>query len=255
MSRLANLLMRPRSDAPAAATAQHPRRGRFTAAAPSVLVMLPLLGMSLKSDERLHLFQQISFTDVNLFAIGRYVEERLLNFLDIGNFRPIGRFTEVLVHGVVFEAAEATGLGPHTVLGVVRVLVVALAIARDRDLQPRPLRWHEYAAMALFGAVLVLFYDVAYLAPIIAAAFFVARAALARRDPTAALTSLIATSTIHVDDSETGDSLRCLLSGGYRQVTPGNVRITGWRMRNELDRFMGYRHDPPYCYPSTIGTN
>ncbi|MDE0496967.1 MAG: hypothetical protein OXH86_06415 [Acidimicrobiaceae bacterium] len=543
-------LTRPRPQTPPADTARQ-RRSWLTAAAPSVLVVLPLLGMSLKSDERLHLFQQISFTDVNLFGIGRYVEERLGNFLDIGNFRPIGRFTEVLVHGVVFETAEATGLGPHTVLGVVRLLVVALlavlaakmvsaltrsagvdadrslvslyplvmgtvvvangiigglaqfphtfigsvvliqaaalAVARDRDLQPRPLRWHEYAAMALFGAVFVMFYDVAYLAPIVAAAFLVARVALARlapraalataavrrwaafsagfaavfvpvridiarrcaqnacyrasdlsispdafgtalprlatglppvgwdynadlarlfdvdtglwelpknsllavmligivalavaalargwrpgldassapvaprrasharlaivlvglgalmailsallsglsasmqqrdlpigeawreaqlaqlawslvivgclvaldlaarsegarrglrtaaaavlavglaltllanwrfaevdrRDPTAALTSLIATSTIHIDDSETGDSLRCLLSGGYRQVTPEKVWITGWRMRNELDRFMGNRHDLPYCYPSTMDT-
>ena len=525
-------------------------------AGPAVLVVLPLLGMSLKSDERLHLFQQVFYTDVNLFGIAQYVEERIFNFLNIGNFRPIGRFTEVLVHGLVFESAEATGLTPHVVLGVVRVIVVALlavlaakmvgalvrsagvsadrslvslyplvvgtvvvangiigglaqfphtfigsvvlilvaalATARDRDLEPRPLRKRECASMAAFGALLVLYYDVAYLAPIVAAGFLAARvvvaqlplrAALAtaavrrwaalsagfaavfipvridiarrcapgecysasdlsvspevfetalprlatglppvgwdynaelarlfgvdagitslatnvllflmlaaivafavaavargwrpnpepavetsaadqptpeqprgtharlaaaliglgafmavlsatlaglsasmqrrdlpigeawreaqlaqvawsliivgclaaldlatrsertrralraavaavlaigvaftllanwrfaevdRRDPTAALTSLIATSTIHVDTTETGDQIRCALSGGYREVTPEKVWITGWRMRNELDRFMGGRHGLAYCFPPTI---
>ena len=573
------------------APATRRRRTWLVAAGPAVLVVLPLLGMSLKGDERLHLFQQVFYTDVNLFGIAQYVEQRIFDFLNIGNFRPIGRFTEVLVHGVAFESAEATGLSPHLVLGVVRVLAVALlaitaakmvgalvrsagvaadrslvslyplvvgtvvvangiigglaqfphtfigsvllilaaalATARDRDVERRPLRKHEYASMAAFGAVLVLFYDVAYLAPIVAAGFVAARmvaarlrfrAALAtaavrrwaalsagfasvfipvrldiarrcapgecysasdlsispaifetglprlatglppvgwdynaglarlfgveagitslatnavlllmlaavaafavvaaargwrsaadgpsailpgsgqsaaaspvaasaaaapaitaspgnaqpdaptasgqptagqlrgaharlaavliglgalmavlsatlaglsasmqrrslpigeawreaqlaqiawsliiagclaaldlatrserarralrtsaaavlavgvaftmlanwrfaevdRRDPTAALTSLIATSTVHLDTTETGDEIRCALSGGYREVTPENVWITGWRMRNELDRFMDGRHGMAYCHPSTI---
>ena len=532
-------------------------------AGPAVLVVLPLVGMSLKSDVRLHLFQQVYYTDVNLFGIAHYLEERIFNFLDIGNFRPIGRSTEVLVHGFAFEAAEATGLAPHVVLGVMRVVVVALlavlaakmvgalarsagvatdrslvslyplamgavvvangiigglaqfphtfigsvvlilaaalATARDRDLEPRPLRTREYISMAAFGALLVMFYDVAYLAPAVAAGFLVARAAVARmplravlataavrrwaalgagfaavfipvridiarrcaqndcypasdlsispevfetalprlatglppvgwdynaelarlfsvdagltglatnsvlfamlaaivgfavaavargwrpdtvpastapastadpsaagptaadqphraqarlavalvglgalmailsaslaglsasmqqrdlpigeawreaqlaqvawsliiagclaaldlatrsqstrralrtavaavlaigmaftllanwrfaevdrRDPTAALTSLIASSTIHVDTTETGDEIRCALAAGYREVTPEKVWISGWRMRHELDRFMGKRYGLPYCYPSTV---
>ena len=542
------------------------RRTWLVTVGPAVLVVLPLLGMSLKSDERLHLFQQVFYTDVNLLGIAQYVEERIFNFLNIGNFRPIGRFTEVLVHGFVFESAEATGLAPQVILGVVRVIVVALlallaakmvsalarsagvsadrslvslyplvvgtvvvangiigglaqfphtfigsvvlilaaavATARDRDLERRPLHKREYVSMAAFGALLVLFYDVAYLAPIVAAGFLVARAVVAqlplraalataavrrwaalsvgfaavfipvridiarrcapgecysasdlsispevfetalprlatglppvgwdynaelarlfgvdggitslatnvllflmlaaivgfavaavargwrpnpdpaletpaadqpaadqpgadqpareqprgtharlaaaliglgafmailsatlaglsasmqrrdlpigeawreaqlaqvawsliiagflaaldlatrsertrralraavaavlaigvaftllanwrfaevdRRDPTAALTSLIATSTIHVDTTEAGDQIRCALSGGYREVTPEKVWITGWRMRNELDRFMGGRHGVAYCFPSTI---
>ncbi len=558
------------------APAARRRRTWLVTAGPAVLVVLPLVGMSLKGDERLHLFQQVFYTDVNLFGIAQYVEERIFNFLNIGNFRPIGRFTEVLVHGVAFESAEATGLSPHLILGVVRVLTVALlailaakmvgalvrsagvaadrslvslyplvvgtvlvangiigglaqfphtfigsvllilaaalATARDRDLERRPLRKREYASMAAFGALLVLFYDVAYLAPIVAAGFVAARmvagrlrlrAALAtaavrrwaalsagfaavfipvridiarrcapgecysasdlsispeifetglprlatglppvgwdynaglarlfgveagitslvtnavlllmlaavaaiavaavargwrpavdgpssilpgsvqsaavqpdaspaaapavavqpdaaqrrgsharlaaaliglgalmavlsatlaglsasmqrrslpigeawreaqlaqiawsliiagclaaldlatrserarralrtaaaavlavgvaftmlanwrfaevdRRDPTAALTSLIATSTVHLDTTETGDEIRCALSGGYREVTPEKVWITGWRMRNELDRFMGGRHGMAYCHPPTI---
>ena len=537
------------------------RRSLLVTVGPAVLVVLPLLGMSLKSDERLHLFQQVFYTDVNLLGIAQYVEERIFNFLNIGNFRPIGRFTEVLVHGFVFESAEATGLAPQVILGVVRVIVVALlallaakmvsalarsagvsadrslvslyplvvgtvvvangiigglaqfphtfigsvvlilaaavATARDRDLERRPLHKREYASMAAFGALLVLFYDIAYLAPIVAAGFLVARAVVAqlplraalataavrrwaalsvgfaavfipvridiarrcapgecysasdlsispevfetalprlatglppvgwdynaelarlfgvdagitslatnvllflmlaaivgfavaavargwrpnpapaletsaadqpaadqpageqprgtharlavaliglgafmavlsatlaglsasmqrrglpigeawreaqlaqvawsliiagflaaldlatrsertrralraavaavlaigmaftllanwrfaevdRRDPTAALTSLIATSTIRVDITEAGDQIRCALSGGYREVTPEKVWITGWRMRNELDRFMGGRHGVAYCFPSTI---
>ena len=211
---------------------------------PASLVVLPLLGTSLKSDERLHLYQQVHLTDVNLFGISRYVEERIFSFLNIGNFRPVGRFTEVLIHGVVFEGAETTGLAPHVLLGIVRVIVVALfavlavkmvtalarsarvdadkslvslyplavgavlvangiigglaqfphtfigsivliqaaalTTARDEDLQPRTIRFREYAAMTLWGAVLVLFYDLVYLAPLVSGAFLVARVTAAR---------------------------------------------------------------------------
>ncbi len=235
----------------APASQQRRRRGWCFAAAPAVLAVLPLVGMSLKSDERLHLHRQVELTDVNLIRIGQYVEERIWGFLDAGNFRPIGRFFEVLVHGFVFEAAEATGLSPHVLLGVVRlasvallavlaykvvealarsagvpmrgslvglfplvmgavvvangiigglaqfphtfigsvalILATALATARDRDLGPRPVRGHEYASMAALGVLLVVFYDVAYLAPPAALGFLAARATAAGLRPRAVL--------------------------------------------------------------------
>lgn len=242
----------PATSPPSApAPQQRRRRGWCFAAAPAVLAVLPLVGMSLKSDERLHLHRQVELTDVNLIRIGQYVEERIWGFLDAGNFRPIGRFFEVLVHGFVFEAAEATGLSPHVLLGVVRlasvallavlaykavealarsagvpmrgslvglfplvmgavvvangiigglaqfphtfigsvalILATVLATARDRDLEPRPVRRHEYASMAALGVLLVVFYDVAYLAPPAALGFLAARATAAGLRPRAVL--------------------------------------------------------------------
>ena len=242
----------PATSPPSApASQQRRRRGWCFAAAPAVLAVLPLVGMSLKSDERLHLHRQVELTDVNLIRIGQYVEERIWGFLDAGNFRPIGRFFEVLVHGFVFEAAEATGLSPHVLLGVVRlasvallavlaykvvealarsagvpmrgslvglfplvmgavvvangiigglaqfphtfigsvalILATALATARDRDLEPRPVRRHEYASMAALGVLLVVFYDVAYLAPPATLGFLAARATAAGLRPRAVL--------------------------------------------------------------------
>ncbi|MYB04561.1 MAG: hypothetical protein F4011_01120 [Acidimicrobiaceae bacterium] len=66
---------------------------------------------------------------------------------------------------------------PHTIIGaVVLILAVALLVARDRDMQRRRLRRHEWATMAALGGVSALFYDLVYLAPILAAVFIVARA-------------------------------------------------------------------------------
>jgi len=65
---------------------------------------------------------------------------------------------------------------PHTIIGaVVLILVVALVVARDRDMRRRRLARHEWAAMAALGAVAALYYDLVYVAPILAAVFIVAR--------------------------------------------------------------------------------
>ena len=61
-------------------------------------------------------------------------------------------------------------------IGVVGVvLLVALAVARDQDMRPRSLKWHEYAGMALLGAMAASTYDLMYVAPPIAFAFIAAR--------------------------------------------------------------------------------
>ncbi len=66
---------------------------------------------------------------------------------------------------------------PHTIIGaVVLILAMALVVARDRDMRHRRLERHEWATMAALGAVSALFYDLVYLAPILAAVFIVARA-------------------------------------------------------------------------------
>ena len=66
---------------------------------------------------------------------------------------------------------------PHTIIGaVVLILAMAVVVARDRDMQPRRLARHEWGTMAALGAVSALYYDLVYLAPILAAVFVLARA-------------------------------------------------------------------------------
>ena len=206
---------------------------------PSVLVAAPLTGLSLVSDERRSIYRRALTNDANPISAAVDALRGIDGYFGAGNFRPLGRTWEMLVHGFVFEAAEATSVAPHIVLGVVRLLMVALlaaastavvaalarsagvdartsfvgmyplalaaslvangttgalaqfphmlvgtvalmlgitlAISRDRDLQRRLPRRRECAAMALTGGAAAMFYDLAYLTPLIAAVFLVAR--------------------------------------------------------------------------------
>lgn len=70
---------------------------------------------------------------------------------------------------------------PHTIVGtVVLILAMALLVARDRDMEPRRPAWRELAAMAALGAAAAVFYDLVYLAPVLASVFIAARAVAAR---------------------------------------------------------------------------
>ena len=62
------------------------------------------------------------------------------------------------------------------------ILAVALVVARDRDMRLRRMRWHEYARMALLGAVAAMLFDLVYLAPAVAAGFILARAVASGQD-------------------------------------------------------------------------
>ena len=59
------------------------------------------------------------------------------------------------------------------------ILAVALAVARDADMQPRSLAWHELVTMVLLGAAAATFYEIVYMAPVLAAAFIVVRSCAA----------------------------------------------------------------------------
>ena len=59
------------------------------------------------------------------------------------------------------------------------ILAVSLAVARDADMQPRPLSWHEPLTMALLGAAAAMVYDLVYMAPALGAVLIVVRAAVA----------------------------------------------------------------------------
>lgn len=93
---------------------------------PMVLAVFPLTGLALQSSERVNLYLRASKTSANPVEVLRQVFRLIDNFLDSGNFRPVGRFVEFLGHGVAFEAAEATALAPHEVLGFIRLAMIAL---------------------------------------------------------------------------------------------------------------------------------
>ena len=211
------------------------------AVAPALLVTTPLLGYSLVGDDRRRLYFAARRFGSNPLAAFSYSWETVDGFLDRGNFRPLGRALEIIERGFVFDAAEATGLAPNAVIGVLRltivavlalvacqvvsavigsagaslgrshpavvlypmtlaatlvaadndspitkypfvvvgsivlILVSALTVARAKDMQARPLSWHEPLSMALLGAVAASTYDLLYLAPAVAATFMAAR--------------------------------------------------------------------------------
>ena len=223
---------------------------------PAVLVAVPLTGLAFIADERRSVYLRALTNDANPFATAADAGRGIDGYFDSGTFRPVGRFWEMLVHGFVFEAGEATGVAPHIVLGIVRLAMVALlalgatalvaalvrsaglhrrrsltamyplalgavlvangasgalaqfphtligtvalmvgitvATSRDRDLQPRPLRWHEYLTMAASGVVVAMFYDLAYLTPLVALAFGAARCVASRTSLRAALATAAA---------------------------------------------------------------
>ncbi|MCE2510968.1 MAG: hypothetical protein J4F50_00140 [Acidimicrobiia bacterium] len=231
------------------------RRWR-AAALPALIATVPLVGMSLQGDERPRVYSVISRYSSNPFKMIKGTYDELDFFLSRGNFRPVGRLLETVEHGFIFEAGEATGLAPHVVHGVIRLLMVvllagvaasvvaalarsagataghpllvlyplilgtvlvasgshgpdapyrwfnhitlvhfphtiigavvlvlgiALVVARDRDMETRPVRRAELAAMAGLGGLAAVFYDLVYLAPALAAVFVAARVIAAGR--------------------------------------------------------------------------
>ena len=115
----------------------HNRRSRLAGslrlAAPVLIGTVPLAGFAFHFDERRTIYRNAhSGTDNPLDAI-RYSYRSIDTYLEIGNFRPVGRFFQSLVNGFAFEAAEATGLPPHAVHGALRlvaVLVLAMLAVR-----------------------------------------------------------------------------------------------------------------------------
>ena len=65
----------------------------------------------------------------------------------------------------------------------VMVLGVVQLVARDRDMEDRPLSWHEPVAMALLGAATAMTFELLYVVPPLAAGFIAVRAAAAGRKP------------------------------------------------------------------------
>lgn len=99
-------------------------------AGPSALVMAPFLGLTFHSDQRIMMYWLTGAFGADPFAIVHRNLAEIENFLRQGNFRPLGRFVIYMEQTSIFEVAVGTGLAPHVVQGMVRlVMVSALAVA------------------------------------------------------------------------------------------------------------------------------
>ena len=106
------------------------RKPLLHVAGPSALIMAPLLGLTFHSDQRIMMYWLTGVFGADPFAIVHQNLAEIDDFLRQGNFRPLGRFIIYMEQTSVFEVAAGTGLAPHVVQGVVRLVVVsALAVA------------------------------------------------------------------------------------------------------------------------------
>lgn len=84
------------------------------------------MGYSLIGDDRRRLYHAARRFGSDPLEAFSHSWDTIDGFLDSGNFRPLGRAIENIERLFVFDAAEATGLAPHAVLGLLRLAVVAL---------------------------------------------------------------------------------------------------------------------------------
>ncbi len=107
---------------------------RFAVVGPAVLLAAPLVSFSFQRDEMRNIYRDtLRFGTVNPLRIAGRVLDGMVWLVRIGNFRPLGRFADHMQRVSLFEAAEATGLAPNFVLGLVRLAMVgALALVAVR---------------------------------------------------------------------------------------------------------------------------
>lgn len=102
-------------------------------AVPPLIVALPFSGFSLQYDEVKLFVSTANSIRGNPLRAAEHSLRDIDRFLDLGTFRPLGRFLENGVYSAMFETSEATGLAPHALQGVIRlVMVAALAHAAVR---------------------------------------------------------------------------------------------------------------------------
>ena len=102
-------------------------------AVPPLIVALPFAGFPLQYDEVRLFVSTANSVRGNPLRAAEHALRDVDQFLDQGTFRPLGRFLENSVYSAMFETSEATGLTPHALQAVVRlVMVAALAYAAIR---------------------------------------------------------------------------------------------------------------------------
>lgn len=107
---------------------------RFAVVGPAVLLAAPLVSFSFQRDEMRNIYRDtLRFGTVNPLRMAGHVLDGMVWLVRIGNFRPLGRFADHVQRVSLFEAAEATGLAPNFILGLVRLAMVgALALVAVR---------------------------------------------------------------------------------------------------------------------------
>ena len=107
---------------------------RFAVVGPAILLAAPLVSFSFQRDEMRNIYRDtLRFGTVNPLRMAGHVLDGMVWLVRIGNFRPLGRFADHMQRVSLFEAAEATGLAPNFVLGLVRLAMVgALALVAVR---------------------------------------------------------------------------------------------------------------------------
>ena len=102
-------------------------------AVPPLIVALPFSGFSLQYDEVKLFVSTANTVRGNPLRAAEHSLRDIDRFLDLGTFRPLGRFLENGVYSAMFETSEATGLAPHALQGMIRlIMVAALAYAATR---------------------------------------------------------------------------------------------------------------------------
>lgn len=97
-------------------------------AGPALLVTVPLAGLAIRPGALPGVFgdAETQTATTNPFSAAKQAVQATGEQLDVGSFAPLGRFVDYLVHGLALDAGEALSLAPHAVLGVVRLVMVAL---------------------------------------------------------------------------------------------------------------------------------
>ncbi len=95
-------------------------------AAPAMLVMAPLIGLALHSDQSIAIYQFASDYGTNPIRILEASLGEIGEFISKGNFRPLGRFIFYLEEAARFDVAAALGVPPHIVQGAIRVAMVGV---------------------------------------------------------------------------------------------------------------------------------
>ncbi len=95
-------------------------------AAPAMLVMAPLIGLALHSDQSIAIYQFASDYGTNPIRILEANLGEIGEFISKGNFRPLGRFIFYLEEAARFDLAAALGVPPHIVQGAIRVAMVGV---------------------------------------------------------------------------------------------------------------------------------
>lgn len=95
-------------------------------ATPAMLVIAPLVGLALHSDQSIAIYQFASDYGTNPLRIAAANLAEIGEFILKGNFRPLGRFIFYLEEAARFDLAAALGVPPHVVQGAIRVAMVGI---------------------------------------------------------------------------------------------------------------------------------